>query len=124
MSQQPPLTYTPAEFARLFGKSQSWAYRQLYAGRVEGITDYGRVLIPAREVDKILKTAGRYLGAQAQSAAFRGSHKIVKQQQKATPPPRQKKRFQRWLHKRRGSGTLQPEGKSVSKHWRLSLKRN
>ncbi|MDF1815631.1 MAG: helix-turn-helix domain-containing protein [Verrucomicrobiales bacterium] len=53
---------TPAEFASLFGKSQSWGYRQLYAGKVKALTGYGRVLIPASEVERLLETSGRYLG--------------------------------------------------------------
>jgi len=57
------LTYSPKEFAALFGKSQSWGYRQLYAGRVKAITGYGRTMIPRTEVERVLKDAGRYLGA-------------------------------------------------------------
>ena len=54
---------TPGEFAALFGKSQTWGYRQLYAGKVKAITEYGRTMIPASEVERILGDAGRYLGA-------------------------------------------------------------
>lgn len=54
---------TPAEFASLFGKSQSWGYRQLYSGKVKALTGYGRVLIPASEVDRLLESSGRYLGS-------------------------------------------------------------
>lgn len=54
--------YTPAEFAALFGKERTWAYRQLYAGKIEAITEYGRLLIPQKEVDKLLSQAGRYAG--------------------------------------------------------------
>lgn len=68
---------TPAEFAALFGKSQTWAYRQLYAGKVEAVSGYGRVLIPVTEVDKILKTSGRYLGAQATPEKPKASQKPV-----------------------------------------------
>jgi hypothetical protein len=56
------IVYTPAEFAKLFGKSQTWGYRQLYAGRVTAITQYGRTLIPASEVERILTEAGIYEG--------------------------------------------------------------
>ena len=50
------------EFAKLFGKSQTWGYRQIYGGKVKAITEHGRILIPAAEVDAILKTAGVYDG--------------------------------------------------------------
>ena len=59
------VTYTPAEFAEAFGKERTWAYRQLYAGKVQAITELGRTLIPKSEVDRLLKEAGRYLGAKA-----------------------------------------------------------
>jgi len=68
MNREEKVTYTPAEFAALFGKSQSWAYRQLYAGKINGITEFGRVMIPASEVEKVLGTAGRYLGATTKTA--------------------------------------------------------
>jgi hypothetical protein len=56
-------TYTPAEFAALFGKERTWGYRQLYAGKVKAITKLGQTLIPQSEVDKLLNGAERYLGA-------------------------------------------------------------
>lgn len=59
------LTYTPSEFAELFGKERTWAYRQLKAGKVQAITELGRTLIPKTEVDRVLAEAGRYLGASA-----------------------------------------------------------
>ena len=45
------VAFTPVEFATLFGKERTWAYRQLYAGRVKAITEYGRTLIPRVEVE-------------------------------------------------------------------------
>jgi len=56
------VTFSPGEFAALFGKSQTWGYRQIYAGKVKTITEFGRILIPAAEVEKILATAERYEG--------------------------------------------------------------
>ena len=56
------VAYTPKEFAALFGKSQTWGYRQIQAGKVNAIKDYGRILIPAEEVERVLSSAGRYLG--------------------------------------------------------------
>jgi len=53
---------SPTEFATLFGKSATWGYRQLYAGKVKSITEYGRILIPAAEVERILGEAGVYNG--------------------------------------------------------------
>ena len=57
------VAFSPGEFAELFGKSQTWGYRQIYAGKVKAITEHGRILIPAAEVDAILKKAGIYDGA-------------------------------------------------------------
>ncbi len=56
------VTFSPGEFAALFGKSQTWGYRQIYAGKVKAITEYGRIQIPASEVERILASAGRYEG--------------------------------------------------------------
>lgn len=56
------LAFSPGEFAELFGKSQTWGYRQIYAGNVKTITEYGRILIPASEAEKILAKAGVYNG--------------------------------------------------------------
>ena len=59
-----PLTqrfgYSAAEFAALFGRSATWAYRQIYAGRVRPIADCGRLLIPHTEVDSILARRREY----------------------------------------------------------------
>lgn len=59
------VTFSPAEFAEVFGKERTWAYRQLYAGKVQAITEFGRTMIPKSEVDRMLKEAGRYLGAKS-----------------------------------------------------------
>jgi hypothetical protein len=56
------VAYSPAEFAELFGKSQTWGYRQIYSGKVTAITQHGRILIPAKDVEKILASAGIYNG--------------------------------------------------------------
>lgn len=57
-----------AEFAKLFGKGVTWSYRQVYAGKVKPVTEFGRMLIPAAEVDRILATAGIYDGAKPKPA--------------------------------------------------------
>jgi hypothetical protein len=53
-----PLTqrfgYSVAEFASLFGRSPTWAYRLIYKGRLKPISDCGRLLIPQSEVDSFL----------------------------------------------------------------------
>ena len=54
------LGYSAAEFAALFGRSPTWAYRQIYAGRVKPIADCGRLLIPHTEVDCILERRREY----------------------------------------------------------------
>ncbi len=54
--------YTVAEFAGMFDRHKSWAYRMIYAGRIEVISDYGLMMIPAGEVEKIVGTAKRYVG--------------------------------------------------------------
>lgn len=45
-----------------FRKIPNLGYRQIYAGKVKAITEHGRILIPAAEVENILKTAGVYDG--------------------------------------------------------------
>ena len=59
------VTYSPGEFAAVFGKERTWAYRQLYSGKVQAVTGLGRTLIPKSEVERLLSEAGRYLGAKA-----------------------------------------------------------
>ena len=54
------LGYSAAEFAALFGRSATWGYRQIYAGRVKPIADCGRLLIPHTEVDSILARRREY----------------------------------------------------------------
>jgi hypothetical protein len=52
--------FSPAEFAALCGRSPSWAYRQIYAGRIMPISDCGRLLIPRSEVDAFLARKAEY----------------------------------------------------------------
>jgi hypothetical protein len=54
------LGYSPAEFGGLFGRSATWGYRQIYAGRVRPISDCGRILVPRSEVDSFLARRGEY----------------------------------------------------------------
>ena len=73
-------TYTPAEFAALFGKERTWGYRQLYAGKVKAITKLGLTLIPQSEVDKLLEGAERYRGAPSHTK------RVAKKRAKKTTP--------------------------------------
>ena len=57
---QQRVAFSPKEFAELFGKEQTWGYRQIYAGKVKTVTEYGRMMIPASEVEKILGKADVY----------------------------------------------------------------
>jgi hypothetical protein len=52
--------YSPAEFAATCGRHPSWAYRLLYANKVRGITELGRILIPASELERVLRLAEPY----------------------------------------------------------------
>ncbi len=65
--------HTPAEFAGLFGRSETWGYRQLYSGRVKAIRVSGRLLIPRSEVDRLLAEAAVYTGVPE-----RAPHRVVK----------------------------------------------
>lgn len=53
---------TPTEFASLFGRHYSWAYRQIYAGKVKVISKLGRMMIPRSEVDRLLQGKETYNG--------------------------------------------------------------
>jgi hypothetical protein len=51
---------SPAEFAAAFGRHASWAYRLLYSGKIHAITELGRLLIPATELERVLRLAEPY----------------------------------------------------------------
>jgi hypothetical protein len=91
-----PVAFSPGEFAALFGKSQTWGYRQIYAGKVNAITEYGRMLIPASEVERILATAVRYEGIRPKKAP----QTKAQWQQIA---PQLESAWQRFVKERRGS---------------------
>jgi hypothetical protein len=48
------------EFAAIFGHHPTWGYRQVYSGNVEVIDVMGQLMIPAREVDRLLALAKPY----------------------------------------------------------------
>ena len=52
--------YSPAEFAASCGRHPSWAYRLLYGGKIRAVTELGRILIPASELERVIALAGRY----------------------------------------------------------------
>jgi len=52
--------YSPAEFAATCGRHASWAYRLLYSGKIRAITELGRLLIPASELERVLSLARLY----------------------------------------------------------------
>jgi hypothetical protein len=54
MSRQ---AYSLKEFGELFGKSHTWSYRLTYAGKLKTIDGFGKKLVPASEVERILNTA-------------------------------------------------------------------
>src|ERR1051325_10275686 len=54
------LGYSPAEFAASCGRHPSWAYRLLYGGKIRAVTQLGRILIPATELQRVLSLAQRY----------------------------------------------------------------
>jgi hypothetical protein len=52
--------FSPKEFGEANGKSATWAYRQIYAGRIKAISDCGRIIIPRSEVERFLARAAEY----------------------------------------------------------------
>jgi helix-turn-helix protein len=52
--------YSPAEFAATCGRHASWAYRLLYSGKIRAVTELGRLLIPATELERVLSLAQPY----------------------------------------------------------------
>ncbi|MEQ1852204.1 MAG: hypothetical protein ABMA01_11500 [Chthoniobacteraceae bacterium] len=71
------VAFSPAEFAALFGKSQTWGYRQIYAGKVTTITQHGRILIPAADVERILAEAGIYTGEKDDAGRVRKNSGVL-----------------------------------------------
>jgi hypothetical protein len=54
------VAFSPAEFAALCGRSFTWAYRQICAGRIKPIADCGRLLIPRSEIEAFLARKAEY----------------------------------------------------------------
>lgn len=101
------VAFSPTEFASLFGKSQTWGYRQIYAGKVKAITDHGRVMIPASEVESILRTAGVYEGKQPMPSSKEDIHEMT---------PSLRTAWEAFLESRRkGAGAADPSPKAGGK---------
>lgn len=96
-------TYTPAEFAALFGKERTWGYRQLYAGKVKAITKLGQTQIPHSELEKLLNGAERYRGAPSHTKRV-----AKKKAKKTTPDSKGAKKWTAALKQRKKHGS-QPE---------------
>jgi Helix-turn-helix domain len=54
------VAYSPAEFAASCGRHPSWAYRLLYGGKINAITELGRILIPVSELERVLSLVQPY----------------------------------------------------------------
>jgi len=50
--------YSLEEFADLFGKSRTWAYRRMYAGDVKVIRGMGTIIVPVSEIERLQSLAG------------------------------------------------------------------
>jgi hypothetical protein len=61
--------YSPKEFAACCGKHPTWAYRLLYGGKIRAVTELGRILIPASELQRVLSLAQLYNPKQKPKAA-------------------------------------------------------
>jgi hypothetical protein len=61
------LAFSPAEFARLLGRSATFGYRRIYDGSVRVVTGHGRMLVPRSEIERFLSTAAFYDGVKVKS---------------------------------------------------------
>lgn len=56
------LAYTVAEFAALFGRSQTWGYRRVYAGEVVALEIGGRAMITREEILRFMSSLKEFPG--------------------------------------------------------------
>ena len=108
------VAYSPLEFAELFGKSQTWGYRQIYAGKVVTITQHGRILIPAKEVERILGNAGIYNGP---------DEKKPPKAKKAAMTPQQVSIWERYVKMRRVPASSPSSGEEPKSSAAVSKKK-
>ena len=66
------LAFSPREAGMLVGKSGTYIYRQIYAGRIKPISDCGRMMIPRAELDRFLSRTAEYNGGAITSTAGDG----------------------------------------------------
>ena len=48
------VAYDFDETAKKFGHDRTWVYRQVKAGRIRAITGFGKMLIPASEIERMV----------------------------------------------------------------------
>ncbi len=60
LSERPLLSM--AEFAALCGHHPSWAYRQVYRGRIKPVQDFGELRIPRSELERLMDSAKIFQG--------------------------------------------------------------
>lgn len=49
--------YSLEEFAELFGRSRTWAYRRMYAGDIKVIRGMGQIMVPTPEIERLQSAA-------------------------------------------------------------------
>jgi Helix-turn-helix domain len=54
------LAFSVREFSALLGKSPTFGYRAIYAGRIKPISDAGRLMISREQIDAFLARADEY----------------------------------------------------------------
>ena len=64
---QPRHSFSPAEFANLHGKSKTWAYRLMYAGKLRVIKGAGTIRIPRAEAERFCQNVEVYQGRVVQN---------------------------------------------------------
>lgn len=105
MASSSRVAYSPGEFAKMFGKSQTWGYRQIYAGKVNAITEHGRLLIPAKEVERILESAGIYNGRETTPGKSQKRKQLNTEQQEI---------WKRFIELRRSGGPMGADATTTS----------
>ena len=56
------LAYTVIEFASLFGRSQTWGYRRIYAEEITALEIGGRAMITREEILRFMATRQKFPG--------------------------------------------------------------
>ena len=111
--------YTPAEFAALFGREKTWTYRMLYKGKINGISDYGRMMIPASEAARIENEGKRYLGRKRKEKADKKSP-AKGGEEGSSKPPTGAVDWQDWVKAKKRNGVKKPAAPKV---WKAKMPR-